>query len=166
MKISDDLREFLSIDTIQKLIDNNHFRDVYLALEHYCVSHSKIPSEHTSELTRLFDEAEIDVFQDAEFTYIPTDFISDSEEISYKYFEVPKGVTKIRSFAFINANSLEEITLPDTIRLIETKIFTDMAPIDTIIYEGTMDQWRQIIKADHWGDNIIFVRCDDGEITY
>lgn len=79
------------------------------------------------------------------------------------------GGTKIPSNTFNKATtSLTKLVLPDTITEIETNAFNMCTFLETITYNGTMEQWNSISLEDNWkGDaiNITKIACLDGDIA-
>ena len=82
---------------------------------------------------------------------------------------VPDGVKSLVSpYSFEGCNSLEKITLPNTIQSIGAYAFAE-TPFDTIYYNGTKEQWSQIEFANGWDGarrQTIYIVCVDGTITH
>ena len=91
-----------------------------------------------------------DVFKNCE--YLKTVTLGDS-------------VTNIGSYAFSNCLRLTSVTMPVSVTLINKYAFENCGSI-IIYYEGTMEQWYAIRKANGWKNgSSITVYCTDGK-TY
>lgn len=103
---------------------------------------------------------------------IPTDgSVTSIDMDAFRYctmkeLVLPDSVETIGSGAFWYCRNLEKITFGGGITRIEHMIFTGCQKIDTIYYNGTMDEWSQISKHDDWNyDNLIkTVICTDGQV--
>lgn len=63
------------------------------------------------------------------------------------------------------SQTLTELHLPKTVTTIDRWAFSDCPLLQTIIYDGTIEQWRSIDFDDHFFDhNYVKIRCIDGEI--
>ena len=74
-------------------------------------------------------------------------------------------VNTIYSFMFKYSTLGEKIRVPKTINKIEYAAFGDTSEaLETISFDGTMDDWDKIRKAAGWYDesNLTYVRCTDG----
>lgn len=76
---------------------------------------------------------------------------------------VPDSVTKIGNYAFYGCVNLVEITLPAGVTALESYTFTNCTSLKTIIFKGTMDEWRAIPHTD-WLKLTCTVKCTDGNI--
>lgn len=102
---------------------------------------------------------------------------------------IPEGVTKLDSGAFNNCDNLESVTLPESLRSIDVSAFgycpklktltfsVNMSyigsiafaysGIETIVYKGTMEQWKNIRRGDHWNEYMgdVVIQCTDGKLN-
>lgn len=62
-----------------------------------------------------------------------------------KTISIPKGVTKICYAAFADCGSLKSIDIPASITKIENDAFARCTSLREIRYNGTEDEWRQIV---------------------
>ncbi|MBE6554196.1 MAG: hypothetical protein E7666_07630 [Ruminococcaceae bacterium] len=76
-------------------------------------------------------------------------------------------INKIREGAFAELPALERISLPATIKIIGTGAFYNSPKLTEIVYDGTVEQWKQIKKAEGWdhGAADFIIRCTDGTVT-
>ena len=77
-----------------------------------------------------------------------------------------EGITGIRQHAFYNCTGITELIVPSTVTLIENYAFAYIK-IETIVFNGTMEQWNSISKQTNWNNNssITQIICTDGTIT-
>jgi hypothetical protein len=80
---------------------------------------------------------------------------------------VPTGVEVIEDDAFAYCHELNSIKLPVSIRSIRPYIFRGCRVLETIIFEGTMEQWNAITKDSYWnkGAPATHVHCTDGDVA-
>ena len=65
-------------------------------------------------------------------------------------FVVPETVREIARGAFREDTNLHTVTLPGTLELVETEGFFDCDGLETVIWNGTLQQWEELtIKADN-----------------
>ena len=78
-----------------------------------------------------------------------------------------KNVTTIADQVFINYDEITTVYLTANITSIEAAAFAYSDNLDTIIFEGTMDQWKAISKGIDWdaGLDSYTVKCADGDIV-
>lgn len=104
---------------------------------------------------------------------IETVTMSDSvEEIGAKAFEhcknlrsvkFSKKLKKIGLSAFLGCKKLTEITLPASVSEIEQWAF-DLIDIDSINFEGTLEQWDKVELSEEAFKAYPCVNCSDGGI--
>jgi hypothetical protein len=82
---------------------------------------------------------------------------------------IPNSVTAIGQEAFSNCKSLTSITIPNSVISIGEKAFHDCNSLKSVSFNGTIDQWRKIIKNTEgkiiFPEHIKTVRCTDGDIN-
>ncbi|MBQ7379211.1 MAG: leucine-rich repeat domain-containing protein [Clostridia bacterium] len=78
---------------------------------------------------------------------------------------VPDGVTEIGRHAFEDCKKLTSLSLPSSLKKIESQGFYKLEQLKTIEFRGTMSQWNQVILEEGaiWGGTVIV--CTDGEIV-
>ena len=93
---------------------------------------------------------------------IPPHFFAALPITSYK---VPEGIKVIGKGAFALCEDLREVILPRTIKIIQREAFLQARKLRTIIFQGTADEWRDIIKGSLWwtGTGDLIVKCLGGE---
>lgn len=79
-------------------------------------------------------------------------------------------LTRIGPWAFSGCTSLTSITLPDTLIVMQRKIFSECTSLTNIDYAGTRDEWRAIAKKDTFGDwdeesSVKKIICSDGSLN-
>lgn len=71
-----------------------------------------------------------------------------------KNITIPYGVTRIEQSAFTSNTSLTSIVIPDSVTDIETKAFLNCTKLTDIYYNGTQEQWNDIM-IDITGNSIL-----------
>ena len=97
---------------------------------------------------------------------------------SYHFpFIIPLGIERITvtdtTFigrgAFQNLNFVKSITIDCAVTQIDCNAFSGLTTATTIIYSGTMEEWKAIEKYTapnaNWGGNYLNFSCDDGTVT-
>ena len=74
----------------------------------------------------------------------------------------------IQEEAFSGCNSLESITIPKTVTMIDNKAFENCTSLSTINYTGTKEDWTKIRLGTDWKKNVpaTVVHCSDGDYTF
>lgn len=80
---------------------------------------------------------------------------------SLSKLRLPSVLTSIGEYAFSNT-ALESVTLPEGIKSIGEHAFSSCKSLDVINYEGTVDQWKKVVKGNSWVKEGIAVVCSDG----
>lgn len=76
------------------------------------------------------------------------------------------GIRQIATGAFLNLLELEEISMDDTVELIETGAIFGCPKLAKIIYKGTKEQWRRVEKRELWHDREkLEICCLDGKLS-
>ena len=83
---------------------------------------------------------------------------------------IGEGTETIGDYAFANCNMLGEVYLPSTIKSIGVAAFGLCVTLQHIQFNGTMEQWNAIEKAEGWDQEAGFgfeyvVRCTDGDVV-
>ncbi len=90
-------------------------------------------------------------------------YVEYFKEKEYGYLPV----TEIRYYTFHNYIALKTITIPKTVKVIGISAFENCTNLTTIVFEGTMEEWNNILKHNNWdlntGDYTVY--CSDGKIT-
>lgn len=76
------------------------------------------------------------------------------------------SVSAIAGSAFANCDGLVSVSIPVTVTRIDKAAFEYCDNLTSISFQGTMEQWKGISKADAWHDNIpaTKVDCLDGSV--
>lgn len=64
-----------------------------------------------------------------------------------KHFVIPGGVTKIGAYTFGTCSALESIKIPSSVTKIGKNAFENCSALTTVIYDGTADQWDDLIHS-------------------
>jgi hypothetical protein len=100
------------------------------------------------------------------FTQLPNvTFGSCSKLTNIKGIE---KVTYIGDDAFIACLSLKELSLGSGLTEIGEEAFAYIFTMDTLNYEGTVEEWNSIKKGENWNIKLYFVEyvnCSDGKAT-
>ena len=80
---------------------------------------------------------------------------------------IPNGVTGIGYGTFGGCSSLTSITIPESVTSIVQSAFYKCSSLTNITYNGTQEQWNNIVKENLWNRNssIKTITCTDGVIT-
>lgn len=93
------------------------------------------------------------------------------KEYGGKDVEIPaysegKKISVIKENAFLGYNTLESVTIPNTIKRIERGAFSDCTALRKITYKGTKAEWDNITKEEAWirgaTKNLVSLYCADG----
>ncbi len=80
---------------------------------------------------------------------------------------IPEGVMFIDWEAFRNCSDLTSVTIPSSVTSILFQAFCGCSSLTSITFNGTMEQWNAISKADNWdtstGDYTVV--CTDGTLS-
>ena len=80
---------------------------------------------------------------------------------------IPSGISKIGASAFSNCLNLETVTIPLSVRDIGYNCFFNTPKLRSIVYLGTVEDWKRVTKGSNWlshsGANIIDAK--DGRIA-
>lgn len=76
------------------------------------------------------------------------------------------GIRQIATGAFLNVPELEEISMDDTVELIETRAIFGCPKLAKITYKGTKEQWQRVEKRELWHDREkLEICCLDGKLS-
>lgn len=97
-------------------------------------------------------------------TYLP-DFVF--AYTNFTTYSVSAKMLFIGKCAFLSCSSLETIYISSNIKLIEEKAFMDCKKLVTIYYDGTIDEWKAILKGEGWDMYMetYTIICSNGTIT-
>ena len=83
-------------------------------------------------------------------------------------FVIPEGVKKILQMSFATCLNLQIISIPKSVCYIGPQIFFTSPNIETIYYDGTVGDWKKILKAPEWNEDTkstFIIICTDGIIA-
>ena len=80
---------------------------------------------------------------------------------------ISEGVEHIDYANFSMCTALKTLHIPSTVIKIGPAIMEESANLETIIYNGTVDQWKNIDKHSSWDWHSAeyTIYCTDGEIS-
>ena len=89
------------------------------------------------------------------------------EETDIKSAVFNEGITIVRNGTFVQCTSLTSVTLPQSIKEIETSVFYGTDNLKDVYYNGTKEQWADIQIEDHnLGLANAAIHCTDGDTVY
>ena len=94
--------------------------------------------------------------------------LSSGWKISIKRVTVEEGVTSISSGAFSGCSELNSVNLPHSLMRIGVNAFAYCYALETINYNGTIEEWKYVIDNSPMWHNESFltsVICSDGVYT-
>ena len=74
---------------------------------------------------------------------------------------------KVEYFKITNCTQLKTLTIPSSVTAFYYMAFDGCSKLDTIYYNGVMEQWFNISKTNNWSKDIIAnsVVCKNGTVT-
>lgn len=68
---------------------------------------------------------------------------------------------------FAGCSNLTSITIPSSVTTIDDRAFSSCSTLNSITFEGTIQQWNAISKGRSWNYNVpaTYVQCSDGQVT-
>ena len=107
--------------------------------------------------------------EEGDITAIPCDYCF------YNLFNAASGITSVNipksivrlDYGICNScENLISVTIPESVKSISWYVFNDCKNLNEINYNGTMEQWSLIWKAEEWHKNVpaTVVHCIDGDV--
>ena len=80
---------------------------------------------------------------------------------------IPDSVTSIGSNAFYECRSLTSVAIGNGVTSIGNEAFSWCSQLADINYNGSMEEWNKIVKAESWDSSTgnYVVHCTDGDIN-
>jgi hypothetical protein len=77
------------------------------------------------------------------------------------------GITEIGDWAFRNCKNLSQINIPNSVISICDRAFYGCTSLTSISFDGTVEQWTGLTKAENWANNVpaTYVQCTDGTVS-
>ncbi len=77
---------------------------------------------------------------------------------------LPANLTNIREHTFSDCNAMTSIEIPAGVTSIGDSAFRDCRELETILFNGTLEEWNRIDKQNSWDDETGYytVQCMDG----
>ena len=163
MKVSNRLIQFLERNDILDLLDNREFNKIY---EEYRYGSSPLD---VRELTTVLLKVESNMLHYMD--EIPNFFLygklQPDLKDELKELHVPNTITVIGTCAFKFCKYLETIHIPTSVTLLEEECLRAV-DLTTIVYKGTKEQWRKIVREDAWANKnkLEKIICSDGVVDF
>ncbi|MCR5124063.1 MAG: leucine-rich repeat domain-containing protein [Treponema sp.] len=77
---------------------------------------------------------------------------------------IPDGMTVIDRAAFAGCDSVKSVTIPSSVKLVDYFAFSCSDSL-TIVFHGSVKQWKSIADSEWNGFYNVKVKCIDGEIS-
>ncbi len=78
---------------------------------------------------------------------------------------LPEGLLTIGDYAFMRNENLETVNIPASVVEIGKYIFEGCSELKTILYQGTVQQWKAMKKHSDWCSGAsVTVQCTDGNV--
>ncbi len=78
---------------------------------------------------------------------------------------IPEGVKEIGTRAFQGNCNLRSVSIPHSVQEIKNNVFMDCWPMETIFYNGTVAEWKQLMQDYSWMTwRELVIKCTDGDI--
>ena len=138
-----------------ELIEDNRFEEVY---DQLYVSEAEFSY---GELTKILLSIDLDPLKYMRF--VPRYYLEyEKSDWSFERFVVPANVVQLEGSAFSSCCPIDELILPESIKQIETAVFTD-ARISKITYLGTKEQFNHVLISYRDSYRGLKIHCSDGE---
>ena len=81
--------------------------------------------------------------------------------------EIPEGISSIKANTFEECTNLCTVTIPASVTKIEENAFLYCEQLSDINYNGTQEQWNNIIKGTGWNETTgsYTIHCTDGNLA-
>ncbi|MCR4660384.1 MAG: leucine-rich repeat protein [Clostridia bacterium] len=152
-------QEDTKISTILGFLDETNTNDKYMSLIYGDYYYSWI-RENADEYKRT-------ITQEMDNTFIYPQYIKDSETIIFM-----SGIKNIQEHMFDtfvenDYFAVTDLYITKDVEEIGNYAFVSCNQLATIYYEGTMEEWNAITKAEHWNQNLgsLVIHCADGDIV-
>ena len=79
---------------------------------------------------------------------------------------IPEDLTQIGEWSFAGCKSLTTVRIHENVTVIGQRAFLDCESLTTIVYDGTAEQWKQIVLGTYWDFSVeeLMIECQDKEI--
>ena len=83
-----------------------------------------------------------------------------------KTFALTPEMKNVESYSFSKCDRLEEVVIPCSVKVIESYAFWSCPLLTSVRYDGTKQEWEEVLKKENWCANTgkVTVYCLDGEI--
>ncbi len=95
----------------------------------------------------------------------------DGDTFSYRFnlfsVSLPDSLQVIGNSSFAYCRNLERIVLPNSLKVIGDKAFLLCSSLSEIRFEGTKEEWNNIVKGKDWSYVVsaLCVQCKDGDVS-
>ena len=144
-----------------------HNRSMYLTLTAGSDEKGEIAKYAKNIYTPNNGESKLSVNEDGYVLY------TDDEDVilvAYNGEEsalvLPADVTKIERYA-LSDGAYESVSIPATVQEIGDHAFMNLTALESIVYDGTSDEWLALPKDVYWDSNTgeYIVRCSDAWVS-
>lgn len=79
---------------------------------------------------------------------------------------IPDELTQIGEWSFAGCKSLTTVRIHENVTIIGQRAFLDCESLTTIAYDGTAEQWKQIVLGTYWDFSVeeYLIHCMDKDI--
>ena len=118
----------------------------------------------TTQITYVFRKSGIDPLKYMD--HVPAFYAIANKEIDNVV--IPDGIRIIENRSFNQCSELTEVKIPVTVERIMAYAFEGCPKLTNIIYDGTQKQWENVARGYNWKDKSpkFVIHCTDGELEW
>ena len=77
-------------------------------------------------------------------------------ECEFEEIEIPDNIVGIYDRAFMDCANLVWVTLPASLKIVGSEIFTGCTSLETVCYENSCEEWQQLYVDENWDEGADF----------
>lgn len=77
-------------------------------------------------------------------------------ECEFEEIEIPDNIVGIYDRAFMDCANLVQVTLPASLKIVGSEIFTGCTALETVCYENSYEEWQRLFVDDDWYEGAEF----------
>ena len=77
-------------------------------------------------------------------------------ECEFEEIEIPDNIVGIYDRAFMDCANLVRVTLPASLKIVGSEIFTGCTWLETVCYENSYEEWQRLFVDDDWYEGADF----------